>query len=54
MAIRGQDILAIDNDEWHVDSLKAAKKISRIAMRPIVGDKPIKSRELFKSNTTKN
>ncbi len=54
MAIRGQDILAIDNDEWHVDSLKAAKKISRIAMRPIVGDKPINSRELFKSNTTKN
>jgi DNA repair protein RecO (recombination protein O) len=48
-AIPGQDILAIANDDWQTASLKAAKKISRIAMRPILGDKPIKSRELFSS-----
>lgn len=51
-AFSGRDILAIDNDNWQAASLKAAKKISRIAMRPILGDKPIKSRELFISYTT--
>lgn len=51
-AIRGCDILAIANDDWQSDSLKAAKKISRIAMRPVLGDKPIKSRELFSSKIT--
>jgi DNA repair protein RecO (recombination protein O) len=51
-AIKGQDILAIANDDWQPDSLRAAKKISRIAMRPILGDKPIKSRELFSSKVT--
>ncbi|WP_412972312.1 DNA repair protein RecO [Glaciecola sp. MF2-115] len=51
-AIKGQDILAIANDDWQADSLRAAKKISRIALRPILGDKPIKSRELFSSKVT--
>lgn len=53
LGIRGQDILAINNNDWQLDSLKAAKKISRIAMRPVIGDKPIKSRELFVTNTHK-
>ena len=51
-AIRGQDILAIDQDDWQPESLRAAKKISRIAMHPILGDKPIKSREIFSSKIT--
>lgn len=51
-AIRGQDILAIEQDDWHPASLRAAKKISRVAMHPILGDKPIKSRELFSSKIT--
>ena len=52
VAIRGQDILAIANDDWQPASLKAAKKISRIAMHPVLGNKPIKSRELFSTKIT--
>jgi DNA repair protein RecO (recombination protein O) len=51
-AISGQDILAINNNDWQSSSLKAAKKISRIALHPILGDKPIKSRELFSTKIT--
>jgi DNA repair protein RecO (recombination protein O) len=52
LAISGQDILAINNNDWQSSSLKAAKKISRIALHPILGDKPIKSRELFSTKIT--
>jgi len=50
--ISGKDILAIDNNDWQSSSLKAAKKISRIALHPILGNKPIKSRELFSTKIT--
>jgi DNA repair protein RecO (recombination protein O) len=51
-AISGKDILAINNNDWQQSSLKAAKKISRIALHPILGNKPIKSRELFSTKIT--
>ncbi|MBF7075063.1 DNA repair protein RecO [Glaciecola sp. MH2013] len=51
-AIRGKDILNIHSQDWDSDALKAAKKISRIALRPILGEKPIKSRELFMAKPT--
>jgi DNA repair protein RecO (recombination protein O) len=51
-AISGLDILAVNDNDWQPTSLKAAKKIIRIALHPILGDKPIKSRELFSTKTT--
>lgn len=51
-AISGFDILAVNDNDWQPASLKAAKKITRIALHPILGDKPIKSRELFSSKAT--
>lgn len=51
-AIRGLDILAVNDNDWQPASLKAAKKIIRIALHPVLGDKPIKSRELFSTKTT--
>jgi len=44
---RGKDLLAINALEWTVSSLRAAKQIMRLALKPLVGDKPLKSRELF-------
>lgn len=43
----GQVILDIAERNWHLQSLKAAKQISRVAMKTLLGDKPLKSRELF-------
>lgn len=43
----GQVILDIAERNWHEHSLKAAKQINRIAMKTLLGDKPLKSRELF-------
>jgi DNA repair protein RecO (recombination protein O) len=51
-AISGAAIIDLKQEIWHRDSLKAAKLISRIALRPVLGDKPIKSRELFMPRTT--
>lgn len=53
-AISGVSILDIYHQHWNKESLAAAKRISRIALRPILGDKPIKSRELFMSQPTTN
>ena len=43
----GSDLLAIANLKWQPASLLAAKKITRMALRPLLGGKPLKSRELF-------
>ena len=53
-AIDGKAILDIHEQDWNKAALKAAKVINRIALRPILGDKPIKSRELFMSKPTSN
>lgn len=43
----GKDLNDIANFVWTSTSLKAAKRITRMALRPVIGDKPLKSRELF-------
>jgi len=46
-AIRGLDIIAISEKQFSVSARRAAKYICRQAFLPIIGDKPLKSRELF-------
>lgn len=45
----GHVILAIAADDWqHELSWPVAKYITRLALKPLLGDKPLSSRELFK------
>ena len=45
----GHAILAIAADDWqHELSWQVAKHIARLALKPLLGDKPLTSRELFK------
>ena len=47
----GRDLLAFDRLEFTDESvLLAAKRFTRIALKPYLGDKPLKSRELFTQN----
>ncbi len=43
----GAQLAAIAQDRWDDNSLRAAKRLARSALRPLLGDKPIKARELF-------
>ncbi len=44
----GAAILAIAADDWsHALSWQVAKQIARLALQPLLGDKPLASRELF-------
>ncbi len=44
----GRDLLAFERREFHqADVLQAAKRFTRIALKPYLGNKPLKSRELF-------
>jgi len=45
--LTGQVIIDIAERNWHAYSLRAAKQINRVAMRTLLGNKPLKSRELF-------
>ncbi|MFC4701642.1 DNA repair protein RecO [Glaciecola siphonariae] len=46
-ALLGQDLIAIAHKRYESGARKAAKYICRQALLPIIGDKPLKSRELF-------
>ena len=47
-AFPGNAILAIGADNWqHELSWSVAKHIARLALKPLLGDKPLASRELF-------
>ena len=47
----GACLLAIANDNLQdVHSLRAAKRLMRLALQPLLGDKPLKSRDLFRGN----
>ncbi|GGW80823.1 DNA repair protein RecO [Alteromonas halophila] len=46
-SIRGDILLALAQGEWHGDSQRAAKKLSRQILLPLLGARPLKSRELF-------
>ncbi|WP_088330134.1 DNA repair protein RecO [Lacimicrobium sp. SS2-24] len=43
----GEVLLDMAQAHWHPQSLKAAKRLTRMALKPLLGDKPLKSRELF-------
>lgn len=43
----GKEILAIGSGEFDQNNKKAAKRLCRLALKPHLGDKPLKSRELF-------
>jgi DNA repair protein RecO (recombination protein O) len=44
----GDHLLAIaDNDYQDKEVLQSAKRLMRLALRPLLGDRPLKSRELF-------
>lgn len=43
----GEDLLAIDAGEFSTQARKSAKRLCRLALAPYLGDKPLKSRELF-------
>lgn len=44
----GEDILAIYHGDYsHPDVKRAAKHISRVLLKPLLGNKPLSSRELF-------
>lgn len=47
-AISGKTLMAIEQEHWTPEALKAAKYVARIALTPLLGNKPLKSRELFR------
>jgi DNA repair protein RecO (recombination protein O) len=46
-ALRGEDLIAIAAKDYNQNARKVAKYICRQALLPVIGDKPLKSRELF-------
>lgn len=47
----GEDLQAIANDQFsHPKVLQAAKRLMRLAIRPLLGGKPLKTLELFKKS----
>ena len=47
----GRDLLAFEALDFSDDAVRqAAKRFTRIALKPYLGDKPLKSRELFTQN----
>ena len=43
----GEALLQISNNIWTTSSLQCAKRMTRMALSPLLGQKPLKSRELF-------
>jgi DNA repair protein RecO (recombination protein O) len=43
----GENLKKISHYQWDKGSLNSAKRISRMALAPLLGQKPLKSRELF-------
>ena len=45
----GRHLKALESREFpDVDTLRAAKRFTRMALKPYLGGKPLKSRELFR------
>ena len=42
-----KDLTDIREQQWSSSALRAAKRLSRLALAPLLGEKPLKSRELF-------
>ena len=45
----GRDLLAVSQSHWQPESLRTAKQLSRLLLPQLIGNKPLKSRELFVS-----
>lgn len=43
----GKNLLAIAKEEWQQDSLRDAKRLTRFVLAPLLGSRPIYSRQLF-------
>jgi DNA repair protein RecO (recombination protein O) len=48
----GEALLQVSNNIWTPNSLQCAKRITRMALSPLLGRKPLKSRELFQQTWT--
>jgi DNA repair protein RecO (recombination protein O) len=48
----GEALLQVSNNVWTPNSLQCAKRITRMALSPLLGRKPLKSRELFQQTWT--
>jgi DNA repair protein RecO (recombination protein O) len=49
----GQQLISISEKNWHDKLvLKDAKRLLRISLKPLLGDKPLQSRKLFRSKTS--
>ncbi|MBN7818365.1 DNA repair protein RecO [Bowmanella yangjiangensis] len=47
---RGDWLMQIGEGQWTPEALRSAKFINRIMLKPLLGNKPLKSRELFQTN----
>jgi DNA repair protein RecO (recombination protein O) len=50
----GEALLQVSNNVWTPNSLQCAKRITRMALSPLLGHKPLKSRELFQQTWMAN
>ena len=50
----GAALLQVSNHVWTANSLQCAKRITRMALLPLLGRKPLKSRELFQQTWKAN
>lgn len=50
----GQTLLAIANEDFSQVDLGQAKRLMRLALAPLLGDKPLKTRDLFYTQTKKD
>ena len=48
----GEALLQVSHHIWTPNSLQCAKRITRMALSPLLGRKPLKSRELFQQTWT--
>lgn len=51
-SLSGDVLNAIAEGNWDAEALSAAKQLCRAALKPLVGEKPLKSRELFIKRVT--
>ena len=50
----GEALLQVSHNVWTPQSLQCAKRITRMALSPLLGHKPLKSRELFQQTWMTN
>jgi len=55
LGFSGAVLNAIAHEDWHnPETWKVAKQVMRIALHPLLGDKPLVSRSLFQASASKN